>query len=790
MLFPGRLRAMGVAMAAGRAGDEVLIMRNPSQVLLLAVLMVSLILPPVLPVAGAARVDPAVPAAKRILLVGDSLSIGLGKQLETAFAGNAAVRFAHLGKVSSGLANPAFFDWEAQLAAQVASHHPDVVLVMLGANDDKPLPTGEGKSAAFGSKAWEGQYAKRIARLHGIARSQNPDAAVYLIGVPIMGDAAFNASMDLVNAVLANTAASLPGCAFIAVRDVLADASGAYAPLARTSSGAVVKLRADDGVHISGAGARLLAARMIETIAAPAGLPRGELLASIEHRDLTPVARSAAAPVRVADLGRPAVATLAPAPVAAPVAVAARTAAQAQVKPAPVAVAAAAAPRIADLPAASLATAPTTKPQTAVSTARPAAPTPAAGVYAVADGDTLWSVAKRLGVSPDALAAANPGIDPRRMSIGQRLAVPAGVDAAVLAKTQEARPVVAAASVVRAHTVAEGDNFWSVARQHGVTVAALTQANPGVDPTRLRIGQGLALPAASQAAVRGTVPAKPHAAAMLGAGYVVADGDNFWIIARRLGVGMDELTRLNAGLDPLRLQPGQRLAVPENARAEALRVPATPAADEGRTISDAGLYPVAPGDTLWALSRRFGVSLDDLLAVNGEVDPARLRVGQLVTVPTETPVVSAAMLVFPVSAGDSLWTIARRFDTSVEALAAANPGVDPLRLREGQTLNVPSSLAAVAASAAPKKEASPVPAVPLVTPAEAPAAPAGPAAGPAHAPARQHIISEGDTIWDLARAYGISAQRILAENAGLDPVRLRVGQILQLPVGVASMAAR
>lgn len=792
---------MGVARAAGRAGDEVSIMRSPSQVLLLAVLMVSLILPPGLPVAGAAKVDPAAPAARRILLVGDSLSIGLGKQLETAFAGRSAVRFAHLGKVSSGLANPAFFDWEAQLAAQVQSHHPDVVLIMLGANDDKPLPTAEGRSAAFRSKAWEVEYARRISRLHGIARSENPAAAVYLIGVPVMGNAAFNASMEHVNAVLARTAASLPDCSYIDVRDVLADASGAYAPVARSSAGAVVKLRADDGVHISGAGSRLLAARLVEAIAAPAGLPRGELLAAIENRDLTPVSSAGQSPVRPADLGRPASPQLA----------ALKAQAQEQVKPAPVAVAAAAAPKIADLTAARpepvapsvVAASAVVKPQAAApvaSAAKPApvpavvaAAAPSAGSYAVADRDTLWSVAKRLGVSPEALAAANPGIDPRRMSIGQRLAVPAGVEPAQLAKAQE-RPTPSAAPALaagRTHTVAEGDNFWSVARQHGVSVAALTEANPGVDPTRLRIGQGLAVPVAAAAtAARPTVVGKPQAEAVAlpGAGYVVADGDNFWTIARRLGVDAAELTRLNAGLDPLRLQPGQVLAVPENARADALRAPGAPVGGETRGVSDAGLYPVAPGDTLWALSRRFGVPLEALLAVNGEVDPSHMRIGQLVTVPADGSLATAEMLTFPVSAGDSLWSIARRFDISVEALAAANPGVDPLRLREGQTLRVPSSLAAVAASGAPKKTAAPAAA--QATPAEAPGAPVGPAAGPVDAPARQHIISEGDTIWNLARTYGLSAQRILAENAGLDPVRLQVGQVVRLPVGVVSMAAR
>ena len=69
-----------------------------------------------------------------------------------------------------------------------------------------------------------------------------------------------------------------------------------------------------------------------------------------------------------------------------------------------------------------------------------------------------------------------------------------------------------------------------------------------------------------------------------------------------------------------------------------------------------------------------------MVAVNGDLDPSRLRVGQLVTIPGATgqPVASADCLIFPVSSGDTLWGIARRFDVTVEALVAANPGVDPM----------------------------------------------------------------------------------------------------------------
>jgi LysM repeat protein len=744
--------------------------------------MASLILPPGLPVAKAAPVRPAQKAqgqiqTRRMLLVGDSLSIGLGQQLEMVLAGQPGVRFSHLGKVSSGLANPAFFDWNVHLTELVAAQHPDTVLIMVGANDDKPLPGPDGKSLPFGVKAWDAAYAARLAKLHAIIRAGNADASVFYLGVPIMADPAFDKKMIHISALIADTAEKLPGASYIDVRGVLADASGAFAPMARTADGDVTKLRAGDGVHISGIGSRLLAARCLESLSAAAGLPRQQLVASIADRDARPVSgttlAASPAPVRVAMAVKPqspkapviTPAPAAPAPAAAPVRVAMATKPEAPkasvVTPAPAAPAPAVAPvRVA------MAEAPK------VPAVKAATPAVAPAAYTVADGDTLWSVARRLGVSADALAKANPGVDPRRMSIGQSLALPADARPAVVtaAASLTAAPAArtpAAAASEHDHVVAEGDNYWSVARRYDVSVAALTAANPGVDPTRLRIGQKLVIPDTAAAASVQVAD---------GGRYVVSDGDNFWIIAHRLGLDVAELTRANAAVDPYKLQPGQVLSLPGMARAEGGQ-PAP--ARESRVVGENALYPVAKGDTMWALARRFGVDLETLLTRNGEVDPVRLQVGQLVTIPGASPVASAETLAFPVSEGDTLGGIARRFDVSVEDLLAANPGVDPLRLQVGQILRVPSSLAAVAASGAQQPVKAPAP---VVNPAEA-----APAVGRS---LRDHTVSLGDTIWDISRRYGVSVERILSENSGIDPLRLQVGQTVHLPDSVVAMATR
>jgi peptidoglycan DL-endopeptidase LytF len=719
-------------------------MRNPSQAILLAVLMASLILPPGLPVAGAAKVAPAAHGGvKSVLLVGDSLSIGLGQQMEKALANQPGITFAHLGKVSSGLANPAFFNWDVQLAAQLAAHHPDIVLIMVGANDNKPLPSGDGRSLPYGTKDWDQAYGVRLARLHAEVKADNPAAKVYFISVPVMADAAFDAQMVHMNTVLAAKAKALPDCAYIETRDVLADAAGGFASQAKAPDGELVRLRAADGVHVSSAGSRLLAVRCLASVSEAAGLAGTTVVAALENGEVRPVsARTGQTAANPTTPAQPALV------------------AEAETKSAPDR-----AVSLAAMPA-----------NTAAKSA--------SGAYTVADGDTLWSVAKRLGVSPDRLAEANPGVDPRHMSIGRALAVPADRTPVVTAARDEAAtPVQAQVQSGRTQAVADGDNFWSVARRHGVTVAALTQANPGVEPTKLRIGQTLVIPDAGQPAVAAAPapapaanPAVAAAPAQPGPGYTVADGDNFWSIARRLGLDVAELKRVNAAVDPQKLQPGQVLALPAGVSvSEADRQAQTrPDSQTAQAAGETGLYPVAKGDTLWALSRRFGVSLDTMLSVNGDLDPSHLQVGQLVTIPGgNQPVAATDFMLFPVSAGDTLWDIARRFDVSVADIVAANPGVDPMRLHEGQTLRVPSSLAAVAS---PNRQAEQAPAaVPVVSD-----------------DGRQqlHSVEPGDTLWELSKRFGVSVGRILKDNAGIDPVRLRVGQTLRLSGTVVSMAAR
>ncbi|TNJ63060.1 LysM peptidoglycan-binding domain-containing protein [Paenibacillus hemerocallicola] len=91
---------------------------------------------------------------------------------------------------------------------------------------------------------------------------------------------------------------------------------------------------------------------------------------------------------------------------------------------------------------------------------------------------------------------------------------------------------------------------------------------------------------------------------------------------------------------------------------------------------------VNPGDSLWAIAKRYGVPVDDIVRINEIDEPTRLAVGQALVIPTSDTV-------HRVVAGESLWTISRRYGVPVEEIIRANNLTNPSQLYVGQRLQIP-----------------------------------------------------------------------------------------------------
>ena len=134
------------------------------------------------------------------------------------------------------------------------------------------------------------------------------------------------------------------------------------------------------------------------------------------------------------------------------------------------------------------------------------APVPeAAGAeYVVIKGDTLGKIAKKNGVKLSALKAANPGVDPAKLKVGQKITIPAGGISSA-APAMGANPAVEGTGG-EAYTVKSGDTLTKIAKAHGTTVKAIKAAS-NLNTDHIKVGQKLTIPAKAEAAAPAPAPA-------------------------------------------------------------------------------------------------------------------------------------------------------------------------------------------------------------------------------------------------------------------------------------------
>ena len=102
---------------------------------------------------------------------------------------------------------------------------------------------------------------------------------------------------------------------------------------------------------------------------------------------------------------------------------------------------------------------------------------------------------------------------------------------------------------------------------------------------------------------------------------------------------------------------------------------------------DGTVYTIRPGDTFFGLAARFNTTVQAIMNANPGVNPNNLQIGQQICIPVApAPGPCPGGFTYTIRAGDTFFSIARRFGISVSALMAANPNVDPDRLQIGQEI--------------------------------------------------------------------------------------------------------
>jgi hypothetical protein len=216
------------------------------------------------PGAAAIRPTPALPplphptAANpmRVLVIGDSIGLDFGQSLVTKLGATGVVQATLDGKINTGLARPDYFDWAAELRTDLSRFHPDVVVVMMGANDNQSFLVG-GRSVQFGTPEWAGVYTQRVATMMNAVTAQG--ARMLWVGLPVMPSGGFSDQMRVLNGIADGQALVHPGVSYLDSWHVFVDSGGRYSAFLPDSSGGQERVREPDGVHLARAGSDRLA---------------------------------------------------------------------------------------------------------------------------------------------------------------------------------------------------------------------------------------------------------------------------------------------------------------------------------------------------------------------------------------------------------------------------------------------------------------------------------------------------------------------------------------------------
>lgn len=241
--------------------------------------------------------------------------------------------------------------------------------------------------------------------------------------------------------------------------------------------------------------------------------------------------------------------------------------------------------------------------------------------YVVQKGDTLYSIANKLGTTVSELKKEN-NLTSNTLQIGEVLRVP----------TKEIYE-----EEENIYIVKKGDTLYSIAMANNTTVDELKKAN-NLTSNILSTGQLLKIPSA-------LLPEST---------YIVKKGDSLYSIANKYNTTIDELKRIN-NLTSNILSIGQVLKLPSDKVSDIEK--------EENTIS----YTVQKGDSLYSIARKYDTTIDRIKKLNN-LTTNLLSIGQVLLIPTDTNLETT----YTVQKGDSLYSIAKKYDTTVDRLKQLN----------------------------------------------------------------------------------------------------------------------
>ncbi|WP_051889829.1 LysM peptidoglycan-binding domain-containing protein [Chryseobacterium vrystaatense] len=285
--------------------------------------------------------------------------------------------------------------------------------------------------------------------------------------------------------------------------------------------------------------------------------------------------------------------------------------------------------------------------------------------HTVVKGDNPYNIAKKYGITVDELLKLNPKFKDGKLAIGDVVTVKAEKTAPV------SKPAVAEKAKSNHSSAQAGkiilqpkQTIYGITKQYHISETDLRKLNPELD-THMKIGDEIILPLDSIKKYGGDQQTAPVAAitpkqtethtetsspaAAEGETYVIQSKDNYYRITKQFGISQQELYTLNPGLEEKGLKPGETIKVKKvKTDTASVSEPVNPKTkiDSGNdrsttaastaVVDDYVTYTVQQGDTVFSIVNKFGVSIDELIALNPDLSKG-LKAGMVLKIKKQDP---------------------------------------------------------------------------------------------------------------------------------------------------------
>ncbi len=259
-------------------------------------------------------------------------------------------------------------------------------------------------------------------------------------------------------------------------------------------------------------------------------------------------------------------------------------------------------------------------------------------IYKVQPSEGFYVLSKKFGVSQEEIIRYNPAAK-KGLKKGQILKIPTNKTVQV-----QSQAVETPANETFEHTIVRGESLYSISKTYGVSIQSIIDLNPGSDKG-IRAGDKLNIPQGykkkSKKQEKKTVKTEPPTKVVDPVTttppsaddfifHTIARGETLTAISRQYGVDIATILKLNPGISPQRIKAGEviRLTPPASQQQAEQTVAATP-----DVTSQYTQYTVRKRETLYSISKKFGVTVDEIKALNPSIQ--KVKQDDVINIPSK-----------------------------------------------------------------------------------------------------------------------------------------------------------